>query len=99
VPTLSFGFGPNLLSYQGPEVEYSLRAIPLGGFVAFPDDDPDCPYPEVGLVALTPGIQIVHTRFCPKTHRGLSTRCLSTVASSSCESTSSEYPSSLQLLT
>jgi len=27
-------------------VEYSLRAIPLGGFVAFPDDDPDCPYPE-----------------------------------------------------
>lgn len=31
---------------QGPEVEYSLRAIPLGGFVAFPDDDPDCPYPE-----------------------------------------------------
>ena len=27
-------------------MEYSLRAIPLGGFVAFPDDDPDCPYPE-----------------------------------------------------
>ena len=25
---------------QGKEVEYSLRAIPLGGYVAFPDDDP-----------------------------------------------------------
>lgn len=25
---------------QGPDVEYALRAIPLGGFVAFPDDDP-----------------------------------------------------------
>ena len=46
VSKFSVGFGPNMLSYQGPEVEYSLRAIPLGGFVAFPDDDPDCPYPE-----------------------------------------------------
>ena len=26
---------------QGKEVEYSLRAIPLGGYVAFPDDDPE----------------------------------------------------------
>ena len=26
---------------QGPEVEYAFRAIPLGGFVGFPDDDPD----------------------------------------------------------
>eukprot|EP00878_Enallax_costatus_P026187 GHUV01028072.1.p1 GENE.GHUV01028072.1~~GHUV01028072.1.p1 ORF type:complete len:107 (+),score=39.48 GHUV01028072.1:115-435(+) len=25
---------------QRGEVEYSLRAIPLGGYVAFPDDDP-----------------------------------------------------------
>ncbi len=25
----------------GPEVEYAFRAIPLGGFVGFPDDDPD----------------------------------------------------------
>lgn len=25
---------------QRKEVEYALRAIPLGGFVAFPDDDP-----------------------------------------------------------
>jgi len=45
VSKFSVGFGPNLIAYKGPEVEYSLRAIPLGGFVAFPDDDPDCPYP------------------------------------------------------
>ena len=30
---------------QGPQVEYSLRAIPLGGYVGFPDDDPESPYP------------------------------------------------------
>lgn len=29
---------------QGKEVEYSLRLLPLGGFVAFPDDDPESPY-------------------------------------------------------
>lgn len=27
-------------------MEYSLRAFPLGGFVAFPDDDPDCKYDD-----------------------------------------------------
>lgn len=31
---------------QGKEVEYSLRALPLGGFVAFPDDDPESTYPR-----------------------------------------------------
>lgn len=35
----SIGFGPVLLKYQGPETEYAIRAIPLGGFVGFPDDD------------------------------------------------------------
>jgi hypothetical protein len=35
-----------LLSSQGKKVEYALRAFPLGGFVAFPDDDLDCPYPK-----------------------------------------------------
>ena len=34
------------ISLQGKEVEYSLRAIPLGGYVGFPDDDPDSPYPK-----------------------------------------------------
>ncbi|MEM8604108.1 MAG: RIP metalloprotease RseP [Cyanobacteria bacterium P01_H01_bin.121] len=37
----SIGFGPILLKYQGPQTEYALRAIPLGGFVGFPDDEPD----------------------------------------------------------
>ena len=45
VNKFSIGFGPSLITYQGGEVEYSLRAFPLGGFVAFPDDDPDCKYP------------------------------------------------------
>lgn len=37
----SIGFGPILWKYQGPQTEYALRAFPLGGFVGFPDDDPD----------------------------------------------------------
>lgn len=37
----SIGFGPVLLKYQGPETEYAIRAIPFGGFVGFPDDDPE----------------------------------------------------------
>lgn len=37
----SIGFGPVLLRYQGPQTEYALRALPLGGYVGFPDDDPD----------------------------------------------------------
>jgi membrane-associated protease RseP (regulator of RpoE activity) len=39
----SIGFGPVLLRYQGSQTEYALRALPLGGFVGFPDDDPDSP--------------------------------------------------------
>ncbi|HIK45749.1 MAG TPA: RIP metalloprotease RseP [Leptolyngbyaceae cyanobacterium M65_K2018_010] len=45
VNRFAIGFGPILWKYQGPETEYSLRAIPLGGFVGFPDDDPDSPIP------------------------------------------------------
>ncbi len=41
----SIGFGPILWKYQGPETEYALRAFPLGGFVGFPDDDPDSTIP------------------------------------------------------
>ncbi len=41
----SLGFGPVLLKYQGPETEYAIRAIPLGGFVGFPDEDPDSQIP------------------------------------------------------
>lgn len=35
-----------LYCVQRGAVEYSLRAIPLGGFVAFPDDDPDSKIPK-----------------------------------------------------
>ncbi|MEB3295726.1 MAG: RIP metalloprotease RseP [Synechococcales bacterium] len=41
----SIGFGPVLWRYQGKQTEYALRALPLGGFVGFPDDDPDSEIP------------------------------------------------------
>ncbi len=41
VDRFSIGFGPVLLKYQGKETEYAVRAFPLGGYVGFPDDDPD----------------------------------------------------------
>ncbi len=41
----SIGFGPILLKYQGKQTEYALRALPLGGFVGFPDDDPESDIP------------------------------------------------------
>lgn len=41
VNRFSLGFGPVLLKYQGSETEYAVRAFPLGGFVGFPDEDPD----------------------------------------------------------
>jgi membrane-associated protease RseP (regulator of RpoE activity) len=45
VNRFAIGFGPILWKFQGPETEYSLRAIPLGGFVGFPDDDPESEIP------------------------------------------------------
>ncbi len=45
VNRFSIGFGAILWKYQGPETEYALRAFPLGGFVGFPDDDPDSTIP------------------------------------------------------
>jgi len=39
VAQFSIGFGPALLKYQGKETLYALRAIPLGGYVGFPDDE------------------------------------------------------------
>ncbi|HEY9747355.1 MAG TPA: RIP metalloprotease RseP [Allocoleopsis sp.] len=45
VNRFSLGFGPILWKYQGPETEYAIRAFPLGGFVGFPDDDPDSEIP------------------------------------------------------
>ncbi|MDX2270712.1 MAG: RIP metalloprotease RseP [Cyanobacteriota bacterium] len=45
VNRFSLGFGPILWSWQGQETEYALRLLPLGGFVGFPDQEEDCPYP------------------------------------------------------
>lgn len=48
VSKFSLGFGPVLARFVSPSsgVEFSLRALPLGGFVAFPDEsDPDLQFP------------------------------------------------------
>ncbi|MBW4675991.1 MAG: RIP metalloprotease RseP [Desmonostoc geniculatum HA4340-LM1] len=45
VNRFSLGFGPVLFKYQGSQTEYAVRAFPLGGFVGFPDDDPDSDIP------------------------------------------------------
>ncbi|MGH8002888.1 MAG: RIP metalloprotease RseP [Brasilonema sp.] len=45
VNRFSLGFGPVIWKYQGPQTEYAIRAFPLGGFVGFPDDDPDSNIP------------------------------------------------------
>jgi membrane-associated protease RseP (regulator of RpoE activity) len=45
VSGFSVGFGPVLLERRRRGVQFALRAIPLGGFVSFPDDDEDSPIP------------------------------------------------------
>jgi membrane-associated protease RseP (regulator of RpoE activity) len=42
----SIGFGPAIFRYEGKQTEYALRLIPLGGYVGFPDDDPDSTIPR-----------------------------------------------------
>jgi regulator of sigma E protease len=42
----AIGFGPMLGRWQGRETTYSLRAIPLGGFVRMAGDDPVMVYGE-----------------------------------------------------
>ncbi|AFQ45519.1 RIP metalloprotease RseP [Desulfosporosinus meridiei] len=37
----SFGFGPKIVGYQGKETLYSLRIVPLGGFVKLHGMDPE----------------------------------------------------------
>ncbi len=46
VSGFSIGFGPVLLERQRRGVQFALRAIPLGGFVSFPDDDDDSSIPK-----------------------------------------------------
>jgi membrane-associated protease RseP (regulator of RpoE activity) len=45
VNQFSIGFGPALWKHQGAETLYAIRAVPLGGYVGFPDDDPDSDIP------------------------------------------------------
>jgi regulator of sigma E protease len=42
----SIGFGPVIFKFQGGDTTYSLRAIPLGGFVRMAGDDPSLVYGE-----------------------------------------------------
>lgn len=41
VNKFAIGFGPTLLKFNLTNVECSLRAIPLGGYVGFPDGEQD----------------------------------------------------------
>ena len=45
VSGFSVGFGPVLLQKRIQGVLFALRAIPLGGFVSFPDEDDNSPFP------------------------------------------------------
>ncbi|KAL3509769.1 hypothetical protein ACH5RR_029170 [Cinchona calisaya] len=45
VSKFAVGFGPILAKFNKDNVEYSVRAFPLGGFVGFPDNDPDSDIP------------------------------------------------------
>ncbi|XP_042519101.1 probable membrane metalloprotease ARASP2, chloroplastic [Macadamia integrifolia] len=45
VSKFAIGFGPVLAKFNSKNVEYSIRAFPLGGFVGFPDNDPDSDIP------------------------------------------------------
>ena len=46
VSGFSVGFGPALVKRQRRGVTYAIRALPLGGFVAFPDDDESSDIPS-----------------------------------------------------
>ncbi|KAL5209756.1 hypothetical protein ABZP36_005379 [Zizania latifolia] len=41
ISQFSVGFSPALARFRVGPVEYTLRSIPLGGYVGFPDDDPE----------------------------------------------------------
>ncbi|KAF3792643.1 Membrane metalloprotease [Nymphaea thermarum] len=56
VSKFAVGFGPILAKFNAKNVEYSIRAFPLGGFVGFPDNDPesDIPVDDVNLLKNRP---------------------------------------------
>lgn len=61
VSKFSVGFGPILAKFKSNNVEYSVRAFPLGGFVGFPDNDPnsDIPVDDVNLLKNRPMVDRV----------------------------------------
>jgi regulator of sigma E protease len=71
------GFGPPLLRWQGKETTYSLRAVPLGGFVRMAGDDPSMVYGDAGAgptsgVAGASAIEGVQEELTPQQQRLLS---------------------------
>lgn len=56
VSKFAVGFGPILAKFNANNVEFSIRAFPLGGFVGFPDNDPesDIPVDDVNLLKNRP---------------------------------------------
>ncbi len=46
VSGFSIGFGPSLIQKEIKGVTYAIRALPLGGFVSFPEDDSDLNIPS-----------------------------------------------------
>ncbi len=42
----SIGFGPALIKKEIQGIDFALRALPLGGFVSFPDDEKDNTIPK-----------------------------------------------------
>lgn len=43
VEEFSIGFGPKIFGWRKKEIDYSIRAIPLGGYVRFTGEDEDDP--------------------------------------------------------
>ena len=43
IEEFSIGFGPKLVGWRRQEIDYSIRAIPLGGYVHFTGEDEDNP--------------------------------------------------------
>ena len=43
VEEFSIGFGPKIFGWRKKETDYSIRAIPLGGYVRFTGEDEESP--------------------------------------------------------
>ncbi|KAK8942735.1 hypothetical protein KSP39_PZI009411 [Platanthera zijinensis] len=55
IAKFAIGFGPTLARFSSAGVEFSLRAFPLGGYVAFPDaDDPE--FSDSGIASDDPDL-------------------------------------------